>query len=387
MNILVISDSYKGSKTSKEVNQYIKEGIKIEYPKYNIKTVQIADGGEGSLEAIKEVIDANFQYVDTINPIGESIKGKYLLTKDRKTAIIEIANFSVLTTIDKEKINILKSTTYGSGILIKDALDKNVEKIYICLGGSGTNDCGIGLSNALGAKFLDKNKKEVKANLENLHKIKSIDLRNFDNRVNNVEFKCLSDVKNPLCGPNGATKVYGPQKGIKKSQIEKIDRDMYEYGRLLEDTFNKNIINVKGAGAAGGLGACLLSFTNCEILNGGDEILKILKVEKLIENSDLIITGEGFLDNQSLNGKLIERVTKLSKKHNKIIYALVGSFELNKELMDNLHKIGFDGIFTCVTKPMTIDDAIENTEENIINASRNLIRIYSSINDKSPSYK
>lgn len=375
--IVIASDSFKGSATSKEIGTYISEGIHSLYPEYETLIFSIADGGEGTVDAIMEVNDGKKITLTVKGPLGQDVNATYGIVEDGKVAIIEMAEASGLTLVEKEKLDVLNSSTYGTGQLILDAVNKGVNKIYIGIGGSATNDGGMGMAQALGAKFLNEAGDELVANGKNLVNIDKIDMTDFNKDVNDVEIIMLSDVTNPLCGSNGAAAIYGPQKGATKEIIEELDKGLEHFANIIKDEFGVDIIEKEGSGAAGGLGAGLIVFLKAKAHRGIEEILRLIQIEKAIMNADLVITGEGSLDGQSINGKAPIGIANIAKKYDVPSIAIVGSKSLD---LDNVYEAGISGVFDIIHKPMTLEEAMNNTPENIRATTKNIISFFSTIN-------
>ncbi|MDY0139937.1 MAG: glycerate kinase, partial [Candidatus Izemoplasmatales bacterium] len=296
-------------------------------------------------------------------PLMRETKAFYGLLED-KTAIIEMAQASGLTLLSDSEKNPLYTTTYGTGELIKDALDKGARNFIIGLGGSATNDCGIGMLNALGVKFLDKFKLPLKPIGQSLNLIADIDIKNFDKRLAETSFLIASDVDNPLYGFNGATYIYGKQKGASNKDIETLDEGLKSFHNLVNSILFKTDPSSPGSGAAGGLGYAFKNFLNASLKPGIDIIFEKIQLEKIAKNVDLIITGEGRIDEQSRMGKLLSGIGKLGKKYDIPVIALAGSLAANSKIM---HEIGITSMFSIIDKPINLQEALdeENTKKAI----------------------
>ncbi|CDZ75395.1 glycerate kinase subfamily protein [Peptoniphilus sp. ING2-D1G] len=360
-NIVIASDSYKGSLSSLEVANYIESGILKTGYEFDIKKFPIADGGEGTVSSITNALRGEikkFKVYDVFMRYTEAELG--LL--DDNVAILETASPLGLNKLDKNNLNPMVASSFGLGQMILNAINSGSKEIYIGLGGSAVNDGGVGLAKSLGAEFLDKDGNEIKDGIIGLKDLKEIKIDNLDNRLKKIKICLLSDVTNPLCGSEGATYIYGPQKGIKKEELKEIDSWMHNYGNLLEKLFDKEIIDYPGSGAAGGIGASLMAFANAQMYRGIDKILEMIKIEESIKNSDIVFTGEGKIDGQSKFGKAPIGVAKLAKKYKVPVVAIVGSSDRSSvELLDS----GIDLILDIINEPMTLDYAIEHSEELI----------------------
>ncbi|MBD3949108.1 glycerate kinase [Tuanshanicoccus lijuaniae] len=377
--IVIASDSFKGSASSKEIGEYIAEGIRCVRPEYNTEIYSIADGGEGTVDAILDVIKGEYVSLEVQGPLGKPVQAHYALVDEGKTAIIEMAEASGITLVDKNELNIMRASTYGTGQLIKDAIERGVSKIYIGIGGSATNDGGLGMAQALGFEFFDSKENKLSDGAVNLEKIVEIQSTNALPGLETVETIIISDVTNPLCGPNGASEIYGPQKGASVEQIKQLDRALSHYADVLEKEFGKKVKHLEGAGAAGGLGAGLMVYLNAKASRGIDTILNLIKIEEAISNADLVITGEGSLDGQSINGKAPVGIAKIAQKYGVPTIAIVGSKSRD---IDAVYAAGISGVFDIINQPMSLEDAIHNTPQLVTAAAKNIIHLFSTLNRK-----
>ena len=359
INILIASDSFKGSLSSMEVADSMERGFLKAYKNTHVTKLPVADGGEGTVTAVTEAMEGVLKTFEVNDVFRNPTKASLGIVNDG-SVIIETASPLGLDKIPNDKLDPLRATSFGLGEMILHALDLGAKKIYIGLGGSAVNDGGAGLASALGAKLLDKNKEPIKDGAIGLKDLKEIDLSNLDKRIKDAEIFLLSDVTNPLCGPDGATYIYGPQKGVKKGDLEEIDSWMKNYGSLLEETFQMEILDEKGSGAAGGLGACLKAFGNAKMSSGIEKILEMIKMEDILKNTDLVFTGEGRMDGQSVFGKAPIGVAKLAKKYNLPVVAIVGSYD--KTVVD-VYDEGVDLVLDIVNEPMDLEKAIKNASE------------------------
>ena len=311
--LLLASDSFKGTLSSYDIVEIAKDLIDKEFKdSWSLNYQYVADGGEGTIDAIKELLGGTTYDIKTVDSENETITSPLLLI-DKNTALIEVAKIIGLPMI-KNKIDPLKRTTKGIGVLIKEAIKLNVKKIYIGLGGTSTNDLGIGMLQELGINF---NLNE-EINMSNASNVKKINLDNFILKNKNIEFICLTDVTNQLLGKNGATYIFGPQKGY-KNNLEYLENTATHLCKLFEETSKKDIKNVPGLGAAGGLAAAFYTFMDAKIISGINEILKISNFKKKALDADIVITGEGSFDSQSLNGKVLSGIINNVDKSKLII--------------------------------------------------------------------
>lgn len=369
MKILLAPDSFKGSLSSKNVCNALKEGIK-KVIDADIIEAPIADGGEGTVESFVSLKGGEIINAYVSGPLGEKINAFYGILNDG-TAIIEIVAAAGLYLIPKSLRNPLKTTTYGVGELIRLALDQGCRKFIIGLGGSGTIDGGVGMAQALGVKFIDNCGKEIDFGGGNLNKVAKIDISKIDNRLYESEFIIASDVNNPLFGKYGASYVFGKQKGATDEMIEILDDNLKHYAKVVEDTFGKNISDVSGAGAAGGLGFGLMAILNAKIRSGIEIMVDVADLENKIKYSDIVITGEGNTDYQIKFGKALSGIANLGRKYGKPVIVLSGGLG---DGYKQLYNAGFTAFFSIIDKPMTINDAMKNTCKLIVDRTEDIIR-------------
>lgn len=374
--IVVASDSFKGSATSIEIGTYISEAIHEMRPDYHVDVFAIADGGEGTVDAVAEVLKGESVTVDVEGPLGDKTCAKYVLTNEGKVAVMEMAEASGITLVPSGKLDVLKASTIGTGQMILDAVNKGVEHIYIGIGGSATNDGGMGMAHALGIRFLDSDGDILIPNGENLIKIAKIDDSHKLEQLKNVTVTILSDVNNPLCGELGASAVYGPQKGATAEMVSLLDEGLMHYGQLIEKQYGIEVVYKPGAGAAGGLGAGLMTFLNAIGKSGIDTVLELIGIELAISEADLVITGEGRLDGQSINGKAPVGIASIAKKYDVPTVAIVGSRSVD---VDNVYPLGISGVFNIINQPMTLEQAVENTQPLVKSTTKNVVTLFSAL--------
>lgn len=359
MKIIIAPDSFKGSLTAREIADNIEKGILSVYPQAEVIKLPMADGGEGTVDALVYATKGKKIYKEVTGPLGTPVKAYFGILGNENTAIIETAAASGLALVPSGKENPLKATTFGTGELIKAALDEGVDKIIIGLGGSATVDGGIGMAQALGISFKDSKGKEVGFGGAELANVQSIDLSNLDRRLKDVEFLIASDVSNPLYGPNGAAYIFGPQKGATEEMVKFLDDSLRNYARVIKNETGKKVGDLPGGGAAGGLGAALMVFLDAYMNSGIELILDIYNFNTFLDQAALVITGEGRIDKQTLMGKTPYGVAMRAKKYNVPVIAVAGSVEA--EAVNELNEY-FDGIFSIMLAPVTIEKAILNTE-------------------------
>jgi len=358
MKILIAPDSFKGSLTALEVANNIEEGINNIYPEAKIIKVPMADGGEGTTKALVDATDGEIIHKKVTGPLGEKVKAYFGILGNKKTAVIEMASASGFDLIPLEKANPYKTTTYGTGELIKSALDKKVEKIIIGVGGSATNDGGVGMAQAVGVKFIDSKGKEIEFGGYHLDKIKKIDTSNLDPRIKDVNIEVACDVDNPLYGKNGAAYVYAPQKGANDNMVQQLDKNLRYFSKIVKKELNKDIKSLPGGGAAGGLGAGLVAFLGAELKSGVDLIIEANNLLEKMQNVDLVITGEGKIDKQTINGKTPMGVLKAAQKYDIPVIAVCG---ILGEGYEYFSKEDLLSIFSIINEDINLNKIMENT--------------------------
>lgn len=359
MHILVAPDSYKGSLSATNVANAIAKGIQKVFPEAHVSKVPIADGGEGTVEALVTATNGQFVYNEVAGPFSETVKARWGILGDGKTAVIEMAEASGLMLIPREKRNPCFTTTYGTGQLIKAALDKGLRKFIIGIGGSGTNDGGAGLAQALGVKLLDAHDKELSRGGAALGKLAGINIENLDKRLQQSEIIVACDVDNPLCGANGAAVVFGPQKGATTAMVAQLDLALDNYQKIASKVTGKNVACVSGAGAAGGMGAGLMFFTKAKLQPGVEIVLNASGLEEKMKTADIVITGEGCTDFQTVFGKAPVGIAKLAKKFAVPVVCLSGSLGCGYQ---NVLAYGIDAVMDITPGPMKIAECMQKAE-------------------------
>ncbi|GAE27728.1 glycerate kinase [Halalkalibacter wakoensis JCM 9140] len=373
MKIVVSPDSYKGSLSSIEVSKSMKKGIQKAISNAEIKLMPLADGGEGTLDTLVTSTNGEFISEEVQGPLGDAVIARWGLLDSGRTAIIEMAEASGLTLIPKEKLNPLEASTYGTGQLIKSALNKGCKKIILGIGGSATNDGGSGMVAALGVKLLDSQGQELKPGGGSLSQLDRISIDQLDQRIYQTEFIVASDVSNPLCGPEGASYIFGPQKGATPEMVTTLDQGLKQYAEKIKQYLSKDILNEPGAGAAGGLGAGLITFLNASIKPGIEIILDLLEFEKDVINADLVITGEGKTDIQTSFGKAPMGVGIRAQKHGVPVICVSGSVDPGIEALE---RHGINAAFSILNQPQTLEEAMANTDQLIQITLENLMKVY-----------
>ncbi len=362
--VVIAIDSFKGSLDTFMSGRAIEEGIKKVYNDAEVVISPIADGGEGTVEAIISATGGEMAYTDVHNPLGEIIKAGYGIVPKTKTAIIEMSAAAGITLIEERDRNPLNTTTFGVGEMILDAISKGSRNFIIGIGGSATNDGGIGMLQALGFEFLDENGKQVSYGAKGLQDIAEIRTENSAKEISECTFNIACDVTNPLCGEKGCSAIYGPQKGATPEMIKDMDSWLDSYAELTKKVLPLADKNIPGTGAAGGLGFAFLSYLNGTLKSGIDLVIKETELEKHIKDADIVITGEGCLDGQSYMGKAPVGVAKLAKKYDKPVIAFSGCVT-DDAVICNDH--GIDAFFPILRTPCSLEEAM-----NCDNAYKNL---------------
>ncbi|HGI5024951.1 TPA: glycerate kinase [Streptococcus agalactiae] len=355
MKVVVAIDSLKGSLSSLEAGNAIKESINEVIPGADVEVHPLADGGEGTVEALTLGMGGTIETIPVKGPIGEKVHASYGIIPQRQLAIIEMAAAAGITLIATEERNPLHTTTYGVGEMIKDAISKGCRHFIIGIGGSATNDGGAGMLQALGYALLDKDNQEISLGAQGLADFKSISTDKVIEELKECDFKIACDVTNPLCGAQGCSSIFGPQKGADEDMITKMDTWLSNYATLATSVSEKADATIEGTGAAGGLGFAFLAFTNATLEPGIDIILSEINIEKAISVADLVVTGEGRLDGQTVMGKAPIGVAKLAKKYGKKVVAFSGSVT-EDAILCNQH--GIDAFFPIVRRLISLDEAM-----------------------------
>ncbi len=378
MKIVISIDSLKGSLTSIEAANAIKKGILSVDNKSDVVIMPLADGGEGTVEALVQGMNGEEKVISVTGPINEKVNATYGILKETNTAIIEMAQASGLPLVPAELRNPLNTTTYGVGEIIKEAIEKGCRNFIVGIGGSATNDCGVGMLQALGFEFYDENDNLVELGGKVLNQIKRIKTDNKLKELDECNFKIACDVNNPLYGENGAAYIYGPQKGANEEIVKELDKGLKNFAEVVKKDLGKDIAHIEGAGAAGGLGFGFLGFLNSKLESGIKIILDEIKLEEVVKDADIVITGEGRLDNQTAMGKAPIGVAKLAKKHGAKVIAIAGcttpdAVKCNEE--------GIDAYFSIVNKAMTIDEAMkkENATQNMIESTIQIFNLIKAV--------
>lgn len=361
MKIVVAPDSFKGSLTAQEAAKAISLGVNKTIPGSQIDQIPVADGGEGTMDSLVYSTNGYFVDVNALDPLGRNINVQYGVLGNRKTAIIEMAVASGLTLLNKDELNPLYTSTYGTGQLIHKALDDGYRDFIICIGGSATNDCGTGMAQALGVNFLTNNHQEITGEMcgDLLGNVAHIDISDIHPSIRDSNFIIASDVENPLLGNRGCARIFSPQKGASPPIVEQLEKKMKSFIEIAERHFNKPIRNIKGAGAAGGLGAGLMMFQNAQMKSGIELVLKACHFKDRINDVDLIITGEGKIDKQSIYGKAISGVVRYANEFKIPVIAFAGKI---KDL-DDLQELGLLDFHQICSEEISIEESNQNASK------------------------
>lgn len=373
MKVVIAPDSFKGSLTAVEVAEAMNVGVTNTFSQIKTELFPVADGGEGTLETLVAATNGKVKEMQVTGPLGEEVTAMYGVLGDGKTCVIEVAVASGLELIPNEKLNPLKATTYGTGQLMKEALDDGYTSFLFALGGSATNDGGAGMLQALGAQLLDRNGREVAHGGGHLAEIQTIDLTNFDERLQSCDVLIASDVQNPFIGPNGASAIFGPQKGATVEMVKLLDDNMAHWANQIEKTTGTSLHHLLGAGAAGGMGGACLAFFPSKIERGIDVVLKFIDFEKQVKDADLVITGEGKVDGQTASGKTPFGVAQAAKKVGVPTIVIAGAVGADTE---SLYEHGVVSIHSIMDKPMTIEEAMTNAAKLIEKSTEQVVRSF-----------
>lgn len=376
MKIVVAIDSFKGSLSSLEAGTAIKNGIHLADPSADIHICPLADGGEGTLDALVQSLGGEKRSIQVTGPLGESVEAKYGILSDQKTAILEIASAAGLTLVPEEKRNPLHTTSFGIGEMIKDAISQGCRQFIVGLGGSATNDGGIGMLQALGFELLDASGQPVPFGAKGLENFTAISHCNVLPELADCQFQIACDVKNPLYGNDGCSYVFGPQKGATPTMAEKMDQWMIRYAQVVKKAYPEKAHPLfPGAGAAGGLGFAFLTFTNATLASGIQIILEQIGAEALIRDADLVITGEGKLDEQTAMGKAPMGIASLAKKYSKPVIAFSGCASHDAGVCN---KYGIDAFFPILRSPCTLAEAMkkEIAAQNLTDTAEQVYRLW-----------
>jgi glycerate kinase len=369
MKVVIAPDSYKESLTAMEVATAIESGFKEIMPDAEYIKLPMADGGEGTVQSLVDATGGDIVTVEVTGPLGQPVTGFYGLLGDGSTAVIEMAAASGLHLVEPDERNPLLTTTYGTGELIKAALDRGVDHIIIGIGGSSTNDGGVGMAQALGAKLVDAKGVDLPFGGGALADLVNIDLSGLDSRLATVQLEVACDVDNPLCGPKGASHIFGPQKGATPEMVVQLDANLAHYAKVILQTNGKDVIDQAGAGAAGGLGAALLGLFNATLRPGINIVMDAVNLAEVIKDADLVITGEGRIDSQTIHGKTPIGVARSAKLYNLPVIGIAGSTAQDCRVV---HDHGLDAVYSVVLGATDLPTALKEAAFNVEMTSRNI---------------
>jgi glycerate kinase len=372
VKIVIAPDSFKECLTAAQVANAIETGFKEIIPDAEYVKVPVADGGEGTLQSLVDATGGRLIEVPVTGPLGNQMHASFGLFGDGKTAIIEMARASGLELVAPQDRNPLIATTFGTGELIHSALDQGVTKIIVGIGGSATNDGGAGMMQALGVRLLDENGKELPYGGAKLKDLSRIDISKMDERLKSVEFVAACDVDNPLLGENGASAIFGPQKGATPEMIEQLDQALEHYANIMQKDLGVSVQNESGSGAAGGMGAALLGFLNASLEPGIDIVMDAVSLPEKIKGASLVVTGEGRIDGQTAQGKTPVGVARIAKLEDLPVVALAGSIGHG---VDAVYDQGIDALFPVVHGAVSLEQALLKGKDNLIRAARNLAAV------------
>ncbi|MFE7152261.1 glycerate kinase, partial [Heyndrickxia sporothermodurans] len=372
MKIIIAPDSFKESLSALEAANAIEEGFSAVIPDAEYIKLPMADGGEGTVQSLVDATNGKIIEKVVTGPLGLPVQGFFGLLGNGKTAVIEMSAASGIHHVPLDKRNPLLTTTYGTGELIVEALNFGAKEIIMGLGGSATNDGGAGMAQALGAKLLNNQKEQISFGGAALSDLKTIDISQVDSRLSNVQFIVACDVDNPLTGENGASAIFGPQKGATQEMVTRLDKSLMHFANIIKKELHKNVERVLGAGAAGGMGAGMLAFFNAELKRGVDIVTQTLKLETHLDGADLVITGEGKIDGQTIFGKTPIGVAKLAKKKGIPVIGVAGYIEdKNRRVREE----GIDALFSIVPGATSLEDAMTNAYQYLKDCSENIARV------------
>lgn len=374
MKIVIAPQGFKGSLTALQIARAIETGVKNVLPNSETVLVPAADGGDGTLQALVDSSDGTVETATVSDPLGRPIESKWGAMGDGKTAVIEMAGASGLALLALDELDPLRTTTYGTGELFCAALDAGYKRFIVGIGGSATNDGGAGLAQSLGIGLKDIQGNELPRGGAALADIDHIDMSHFDARLRSAEVTVACDVNNPLCGEDGASAVFGPQKGATPEMIKRLDTALSRFADVIETDLGVDVRDRPGAGAAGGLGAGLMAFLNAKLSAGVDIVLDSVGLDQALERADLVITGEGQIDHSTIFNKTPVGIAERAGKRNIPVIAIAGGLGIGYE---ETHEKGLSSVFSLVNGPMSLDEALANTENLLINVTEEIMRTIS----------
>ncbi|MCS4267573.1 glycerate kinase [Serratia sp. BIGb0163] len=371
--VVIAPDSFKESLSAMAVAEAIELGFRQIYPQVQYVKLPMADGGEGTVDSMVAATGGEIVRVEVTGPLGQPVSAFYGLLGEGETAVIEMAAASGLHLAPKGQRDPRITTSYGTGELILAALERGVKTIILGIGGSATNDGGAGMMQALGARLLDDQQQPLPPGGAALARLAQIDLSAVDPRLQQVSVTAACDVDNPLCGPHGASAVFGPQKGATPEMVTQLDAALSHFGSLLQQATGREVLNAPGAGAAGGMGAALLGMLNARLRPGIEIVIETLRLEEALRDADLVITGEGRLDSQSIHGKTPIGVARVAKRHGLPVIGIAGSLSKDYQVV---HQHGIDAAFSVLDRVVTLEEALTDAADNLEVTARNVAAVW-----------
>lgn len=373
MKVVIAPDSFKESLTAKQVCDAIQAGLARVWHDAKFVAIPVADGGEGTVQSLVDATQGRLVEVKVMGPQGKRVEAFYGMLGDNQTAVIEMAAASGLHHVPLAQRDPKLTTSFGTGELIRHALDQGVTKLIIGLGGSATNDGGVGMLAALGARFTNADGEPIQLTGGGLRELTHIDLQDFDPRLQHCDILVACDVNNPLCGDKGASAVFGPQKGATPEDVQLLDGALRQFGLLTEKVTGKMVLESAGAGAAGGMGAALLAYTEARLRPGIEIVLETVQLAHQVSDADLVITGEGRIDSQTVHGKTPMGVAKVAKRFDVPVLALCGCTGDNYQAV---YQCGIDAVFAAVPRAMSLEDALKESDFNLADLAENVARLW-----------
>nr|WP_299170572.1 glycerate kinase [uncultured Allomuricauda sp.] len=372
MKFVLAPDKYKGSLTGQQFCEIVAKGIRRVFPNTEITHMPLADGGDGTMEVVQHYLQASKVEVMVKDPLFRNIESGYLISNEKKIAFIEMSEASGYKLLTKSELNCMKTTSVGMGQLIAHAIEQGVKEIVLGIGGSATNDAGMGMASALGYQFLDEKGNQLSPIGENLAQVAKIDVSNVLPELENIKIKVACDVNNPFYGKDGAAYVYAPQKGASPKEVVLLDKGLRHFAQVVHKQFEVDVQDISGAGAAGGMGAGTKVFLNAELASGIDLIKEMADFDTAIDGADWIITGEGQLDGQTLSGKTIDGVLQSAKARKIPVAALCGSVSVS---LDEMEAMGLQYVASILNEIGTLDEAKQNSPQNLELAGYNFAKL------------
>ncbi|EPU1004743.1 glycerate kinase [Vibrio cholerae] len=373
MKVVIAPDSFKESLTAKQVCDAIQAGLARVWHDAKFVAIPVADGGEGTVQSLVDATQGRHVEVKVMGPQGKRVEAFYGMLGDNQTAVIEMAAASGLHHVPLAQRDPKLTTSFGTGELIRHALDQGVTKLIIGLGGSATNDGGVGMLAALGARFTNADGDPIQLTGGGLRELTHIDLQDFDPRLLHCDILVACDVNNPLCGDKGASAVFGPQKGATPEDVQLLDGTLRQFGLLTEKVTGKMVLESAGAGAAGGMGAALLAYTQARLRPGIEIVLETVQLAHQVSDADLVITGEGRIDSQTVHGKTPMGVAKVAKRFDVPVLALCGCTGDNYQAV---YQCGIDAVFAAVPRAMSLENALKESDFNLADLAENVARLW-----------